>query len=147
VPREGTKCAIARYKKTFRLKWLKDENANKNNNKNKNNNRAIIRAGRAPLAAKNVGSFTALLATSFGFLKYMKSVATVMYGGSISPGRCLQVLSEIQNNRPEGPWDVIKGPKVLQVLKVLKVIQVLNVLEVLEVIYVLEVPEVLEELD
>jgi hypothetical protein len=24
VPREGTKCAIARHKKTFRLKWLKD---------------------------------------------------------------------------------------------------------------------------
>jgi hypothetical protein len=48
VPREGTKCAILRHKKTFILKWLKDENANNNNN----NNKAIIRAGRATLAAK-----------------------------------------------------------------------------------------------
>jgi hypothetical protein len=47
--------------KDFRLKWLKDENANKNNNKN--NNKAIIRACHSVFAknvlvfAKNVSVF------------------------------------------------------------------------------------------
>jgi hypothetical protein len=65
VPQEGTKCATARHKKTFRLMChrkaqnvpfkidsldLDDLSLEKNNK----NNKAIIRAGRAALAAKNL---------------------------------------------------------------------------------------------